>query len=122
MNKITVYHNPRCSKSRCALDVLNTEKFPVNVVEYLKEGISAKDLEEIVSKLDVPIREVIRKNEPAYKSLIQGKTLSDSEILKIVEENPILLERPLIVSENYAFVARPVELLIDFLKPLKNEN
>lgn len=104
------------------MDLLNTEKFPFEVVEYLKVGLPSKVLEDIVLKLDVPLREIIRKNEPAYKSLIQGKTLSDSEILKIVEENPILLERPLIVSENYGFVARPIELLIDFLKPSKNEN
>ncbi len=112
---IKIYHNPRCSKSRAALALLEEKKLACTVVEYLKNPPSAAELKVLFQKLDMPPEEGIRKNEALYKATYKDKKFTSEEWFQIISENPILLERP-IVEKNYkAVIARPTEKLVALL-------
>jgi arsenate reductase len=115
LSKIQIYHNPRCSKSRCAIELLDNQSKNFEVIEYLKVGLTIAHIQEIVAKLNTPFETLLRKNEEPYKNLIKGKNLGQDEIINILVENPILLERPIFVSEKVAVVARPAELILPHL-------
>ncbi|NRA11220.1 MAG: arsenate reductase (glutaredoxin) [Crocinitomicaceae bacterium] len=109
MSDYTVYHNPRCSKSRMALAYLDTENKGYQVIEYLKEIPTKTDLEGILVKLGMPAEELIRKGEPDYKEHFKGKSLNESEWIDAMLKYPKLIERPIVVSGSKAIVARPTE-------------
>lgn len=106
---VTIYHNPRCSKSRIGLAYLKEKGIEPNVVEYLKESLTKEELKEVVSKLDCSIEDVIRKGEADFKANYKGKTLSEDEWIDAIIQFPKLLERPIIVKGDKAVVARPCE-------------
>lgn len=108
---VTIYHNPRCRKSREALKALEGNGVPFQVVEYLKQPLSEEDLKGILLKLDIEPQALVRKNEAVWKENFKGKTLSDSAIIKAMAEHPKLIERPIVVRGAKAVVARPVERL-----------
>lgn len=107
--KYTIYHNPRCGKSREALSFLQENGVAVEVVEYLKTNPSQKEMEEILKKLGIPAFELIRKDESIFKENFKGKNLSEKEWVKILCEHPILIQRPIVIKGNKAVVARPLE-------------
>ena len=109
MSDYTVYHNPRCSKSRMALAYLDTENKGYQVIEYLKEIPTKTDLEGLLVKLGMPAEELIRKGEPDYKEHFKGKSLNESEWIDAMLKYPKLIERPIVVSGSKAIVARPTE-------------
>jgi len=115
-SKISIYHNPRCRKSREALDYLNNSDINYNLVLYLSNPLSKITLENLLFKLKINAYDLVRKNELLWKSEFSKKNLTENEIISIMLENPKLIERPIIENENSAVIGRPIEKLIDFLK------
>ncbi len=107
--KYTIYHNPRCSKSRCALQKLKEEKKDFSVIEYLKTPLNEGELTELLKKLGMKAEELVRKTESVYKEKYKGKVLSEKEWITAMVSHPKLIERPIIVRGDRAVVGRPVE-------------
>jgi len=106
---ITVYHNPRCSKSRCALEFLNERNADFTVVEYLKVPFSKESLSALIHQLNIPAMDLIRKNEPEFKEHFRGERLSNEEAIEAMLKFPKLIERPVVVKDGKALIARPTE-------------
>ena len=106
---LTIYHNPRCSKSRQTLQILHDSNKDVEVVEYLKHPPTEEELKDVLGKLNLPIEYLIRTGDPLYKSDYKGKELSDDEWIKILVEHPQLLERPIVTNDLQAVLGRPPE-------------
>jgi arsenate reductase len=104
---ITIYHNPRCSKSRETLDLLKEGKEELNIIEYLQTPPTAEELKKVISKLGIPAEELVRKGEVLYKEKYKGKKMSDAQWIKILSENPTLIERPIVVKGKQAIIGRP---------------
>jgi arsenate reductase len=113
--KIIVYHNPRCSKSRCALDFLSERQLDFSVVEYLKEVPSKAELTAIIDQLGIAPEALIRKGEEEFKLHFKGKTLSNDEWIDAMIQFPKLIERPIVVVGDKAVVARPTERILALL-------
>ena len=109
MSNYKVYHNPRCSKSRMAIQYLNEQNATYEVVEYLKELPSAKELKDILSKLGMKAEALIRKGEPDFKENFKGKELSENEWVAAMITYPQIIERPIVILGDKAIVARPTE-------------
>ncbi|MEP2772342.1 MAG: arsenate reductase (glutaredoxin) [Fulvivirga sp.] len=109
MNMLTIYHNPRCSKSRQTLGIIEEAGQMVQVVEYLKTVPTKEELAEIVKKLGLKPIELIRKGEADYKENFKGKTLTDEEWIEAMVQYPKLLERPIVIKDNKAVLGRPPE-------------
>lgn len=103
----TLYHNPRCSKSREALQILQQANEPVEVVLYLKDPLSEGALKKITQQLGVSAIELIRKNEPVWKQNYKGKSLSEDELITAMVNNPKLMERPIAINKTKAVIGRP---------------
>lgn len=112
---ITIYHNPRCSKSREGLALLEESGEKFEVVKYLEEPINEKELNTIISKLGIKPIDLIRTNESIWKSDYKDKELSDEQIIKAMVKNPKLIERPIVVNNNKAVIGRPKELILDII-------
>lgn len=108
------YHNPRCSKSRQALALLEERNVDFEIRYYLKDGIDADDVVELSKKLDLHPSEFVRKGESAYKDLGTDE-FSIEEWSDIIENNPILLERPIFVVGEKAIIGRPSENVLKLL-------
>lgn len=106
---ITIYHNPRCSKSRQTLKAIEDSGEEFEMVTYLTKPPSSSELRDIVDKLGLPINYIIRKNEAIYKEKFKDKEkeISDDDWFKILSENPILIERPIVVKGDQAILGRP---------------
>lgn len=115
MEEVTIYHNPRCRKSREALQVLENTCKQIHVIDYLKTPPTEKQLEEIIKKLGMPAENLVRKGELVYKDNYKGKTMSEKDWIKAMVENPILIERPIVIRGNMAVVARPSEKVSEIL-------
>jgi arsenate reductase len=111
----TIYHNPRCGKSREALKILHERGENVTIVEYLKKCPDASTLKGILAKLGIPAHDLIRKNEKIYKEMYKGKELSEDEWIAAMVENPILIERPIVIKDQKAVIGRPKEKLDEIL-------
>lgn len=107
---VTLYHNPRCSKSRDALNLLREQGHEPDVILYLETPPNAKTLKAIVEKLGISARELLRKGEDAYKDLnLADEKLSDAALIKAMVENPKLIERPIAINGDKAVIGRPPE-------------
>ena len=106
---LTVYHNPRCSKSRCALQYLSERKIDFTVVEYLKEPFTKEGIEALLHQLNISPIELIRKNEPEYKENYSLNQITDEQAIEAMLRFPKLIERPIVVKDGKAIVARPTE-------------
>ena len=107
--EVTIYHNPRCRKSREALSFLEKKSLNIIVIEYLKDLLSTKELRLILKDLSIKPIELVRKNENIWKEQYKGKDLSDTAIIEAMVQNPKLIERPIIKSKKGAVVGRPLE-------------
>lgn len=112
---ITIYHNPRCSKSREGLSLLENSGKEFKTVLYIKNELSVKELSDIVKKLNISPIELVRKNESIWKENYKDKNLSDKEIIEIMVKNPKLIERPIVVNENKAVIGRPTEKINEII-------
>ena len=111
----TLYHNPRCSKSRAALALLKDSGVAPRVINYLTDPPDAATLKRIVAMLNAPAREIIRQNEDAYRELNRADALGDDELLAAIAANPKLLQRPLAVHRGRAVIGRPPEKVLTLL-------
>jgi arsenate reductase (glutaredoxin) len=114
--KVTIYHNPRCSKSRQTLDLIRGHGVEPEIVEYLKETPTADELCGILKKLKLGPRDIMRTGEAVYKELGLGDpVLSDDALLAAMAANPILIERPIVVKGAHAALGRPPEAVLSLL-------
>lgn len=108
---IKIYHNNRCSKSRCGLDILENSGKKFEIVKYLENTPSTDELNHIITLLKIRPLDLVRKNEKIWKENYKGKELSDSEIIQAMIENPKLIERPIIINGDKAVIGRPPEII-----------
>lgn len=113
---VTIYHNPRCSKSRKTLQLLEDEGIEAEIVEYLKTPPDAKTLKDIVKKLGISARDLMRKGESVYKEQgLNDDSLKDEDLISAMVENPILIERPIVLANKKAKIGRPPESVLEIL-------
>lgn len=114
---VTIYHNPRCSKSRQTLSLLEEKGVVLDVIEYLKTPPDAASLKSIIKKLGISAHDLLRKNEDEYKQLgLDKKDVSDDEIIDAMIKFPKLIERPIVLHRNKAALGRPPENVLDILE------
>ena len=105
-----IYHNPRCSKSRQTLELLNEKGVDAEVIEYLKTPPDSETLEKILQGLSMEPRELMRKGQDEYKSLkLDDESLTREQLIKAMIENPILIERPIVMTDKGIAIGRPLE-------------
>ena len=112
---LKVYHNVRCSKSREACSILHDKKISFETIDYLKTPPNQKEIKELLKKLGMKAEEIVRKEEVLYKEKYKNKNISESEWIKILSENPILIERPIIVKGDKAVIGRPPEKVLELI-------
>lgn len=106
---LRIFHNPRCTKSRETLQIIEESGEMVEVVEYLKTVPSEEELMEIIEILGIKTEELVRKSESIYKEQYKGKELSSKQWVKAMVQNPKLIERPIVIKGNQAVIGRPPE-------------
>ncbi len=106
---ITIYHNPRCRKSRAGLAYLEGKGVEFTIRNYFKEPFTPEELRDLLRKLDLPAREMVRTQEAEYKNLYKGRELSDEEWIQAFIEHPKLFKRPVVVKDDKAVWADPPE-------------
>jgi arsenate reductase len=111
--EFVIYHNPRCSKSRQALELLREHGAEPLIIDYLKTPPTPEQLEAVLAKLRMKPEEIVRKGEDLYKAKFRGKALSDKQWLAALANNPILMERPIVVKGSRAVLGRPPENVRD---------
>ncbi len=111
-----IYHNPKCGTSRNTLALIENAGIQPEVIEYLKTPPSKQELKELIVNMGMPIRDVIRAKEPLYLDLkLDNMALSDDALLDTMVENPILINRPIVVTDLGVKLCRPSELVLDIL-------
>lgn len=113
---VSIYHNPRCSKSRQTLSLIQERGIQPKVIEYLNQPPSKAQLQKILIQLGMNARELIRKKEPEYKQLgLDDPGLTDDQLIDAMVEHPKLIERPIVVSGGKAALGRPPEKVLEIL-------
>lgn len=112
---ITIYHNPRCSKSRQTLQLLENKTDDFKIVKYLENTPSEKELSEIIDKLGISPIELVRKNEAIWKEEFKGKDMSDKELISAMITYPKLIERPIVIKGKKAIIGRPPEKVLTLI-------
>ena len=116
MTDLTLYHNPRCSKSRGALELLQAQGLTPNVVRYLETPLNAAQLSDLLAKLKISARQLLRTGEEEYKTLnLADSNLSDAQLIDAMAAHPKLIERPILVVDNHAVIGRPPEKVLEIL-------
>ena len=108
---LKIYHNPRCRKSRETLQIIKDQGEPVEIIEYLKETPTIEELKSILKKLGLKSQDIIRKGEAIFKENFKGKELGEKEWLQVLNENPKLIERPIVVKGDKAVIGRPPDMV-----------
>ena len=116
MEKMKLYHNPRCSKSRDSFNWLTESKKEFETVEYLKNPPTEKEIKGLLSLLGIKASDLVRKGEADYKALFAKKDPSEAELIKAMAQNPKLIERPILIKGDKAVIGRPLEKVIDLAK------
>ena len=105
-----IYHNPRCSKSRQTLELLNDRGIKTEIIEYLNTPPDTETLKKILDGLGMEPRELMRKGQDEYKALgLDNESLSNDALIKAMVENPILIERPIVITEKGIAIGRPID-------------
>ena len=113
---VRIYHNPRCSKSRQTLALLQDKGIEPQVVEYLKTPPSAAELDALLAAMGLEPRDAMRRKEAAYKELgLDAPTFDRAALIKAMVENPILIERPIVSKDGKAALGRPPEAVLEIL-------
>lgn len=113
---VTIYHNPRCSKSRQTLKLLQDKGVQPRIVEYLQTPPDAETLRRLIALLGISPRDLLRRKEAPYKELnLADPEKSDEEIIAAMTQHPILIERPIVVKDERAALGRPPEQVLDIL-------
>jgi arsenate reductase (glutaredoxin) len=109
MSDFTIYHNPKCTKSRATLVLLQQRGIELRIIEYLKAPPTVDELKAIIGKLGIKAEQLVRKGEDVYKAKYAGKTLTDAQWIAAMVKDPVLIERPIVVSASRAVIGRPPE-------------
>lgn len=116
LNKVTLLHNPRCSKSRAALALLKERGIAPDVVDYLREPLAIVEIERLPGLLDMQPRELIRVDEREYRSNgLENTSLSRGELVAALHAYPGLMQRPIVIANGKAVVGRPPEAVLEIL-------
>ena len=113
--KVQILYNPRCSKCRETLSLLESENCEIEVKEYLKETLTKKELKNILAKLGLKAFDIVRQKEVLFIKKFRGKKFTNEEWIQLLIENPSLIERPIVIDGYKAIIGRPPELVIDLL-------
>lgn len=112
-DSVTILHNPRCTKSRQALDLLIARGIEPRIIEYLKNPPQINELQTLLDQLGIHARQLLRHKEPVYKDLgLADSKYSDAELLRILLKHPILIERPIVSYRGKAIIGRPPEAVL----------
>lgn len=116
MSQVTIYHNPRCSKSRQTLGLLEERNIEPEIVLYLENPPSTGELTELLGKLGISARDLMRKGEEAYKdNNLSNPELSEAELIQAMHDFPKLIERPIVINNDKARLGRPPEQVLEIL-------
>ncbi|WP_338501007.1 arsenate reductase (glutaredoxin) [Pseudomonas poae] len=116
MTDLTLYHNPRCSKSRGALELLEARGLAPTKVRYLETPLNAAQLTALLGKLGITARQLLRTGEDEYKTLdLADATLSEAQVIAAIAEHPKLMERPILETADKAVIGRPPEKILEIL-------
>lgn len=115
MSELKIYHNPRCQKSRQTLELIRAKGHEPEIVEYLKEVPTKKEMEMILAKLHLKPADILRTKEQLFKEKFKGMKFTDAEWIEVMLENPVLIERPIVVKGNKAVIGRPPENVLELL-------
>jgi arsenate reductase len=116
MSELTIYHNPKCSKSRATLELVEQHGDDLKIVEYLRTPPTAKELEALLAKLGLEPEQLVRKGEDVYKTEYAGKKLTRAQWIEAMVRHPILIERPIVVAGDRAVIGRPPENVLTLLE------
>ena len=112
---IQILHNPRCSKSRQGLEILENSGKEYEIIKYLDNSLSKKELTDLILLLNISPIELIRKGEAIWKENYKGKIMTDIQIIEAMVSNPKLIERPIVISNNKAVIGRPPTLIKELI-------
>ncbi len=112
---IEIWHNPRCSKSRDSLKLVEEANEETRVYKYLDENVSAEDIKAVLKKLNIQASELLRTKEDIYKELKLKDISDENTIIEAMVQHPKLIERPIIIKGNVAVIGRPIEKTIQLL-------
>ena len=108
MTELTIYHNPKCSKSRKTLELIKSKKLNPKIVFYLEEKLSQSEIKNLISKLKISSRDLLRKGESDYEeNNLSNPDLGDEELINLMTRFPKLIERPIVVKGDQAIIGRP---------------
>ena len=115
---VTIYHNPKCSKSRKTLELLGEHDIAPTIIEYLQTPPNAEKLKRILTQLSFEHRDLMRKKEPVYAECeLDNPTLTNDELISFMVKHPILIERPIVLANDKAAIGRPPEQVLEILQP-----
>jgi len=116
MPNVTIYHNPHCSKSRQTLELLRAQNVQPTIIEYLKTPPSFDELKLVLNLLNLSARELIRSKETVYREKnLSNPDITENELIQVMIEQPILIERPIVIHNNKAILGRPPEKVLEIL-------
>jgi arsenate reductase len=116
MTDMTLYHNPRCSKSRSALQLLEDRGFTPTIVRYLETPLNAAQLQALLGKLNISARQLLRTGEDEYKNLgLSDPQVTEAQLIAAMVSQPKLIERPILVVGDKAVIGRPPETILEIL-------
>ena len=113
---ITIYHNPRCSKSRQGLELVKESGQEFEIRDYTRQPLSEEELSSLLQSLNMAPLELVRTEEKVWKENYKGKDLNDQELIRVMIQHPSLIQRPIVVKEGKAVVGRPSERITELLK------
>ena len=116
MSKLTIMHNPRCSKSREALKILEENGVNAEIVKYLETPPTKEEIKELLKMLGINARDLMRTKEEIYKELNLKDVEDEEKLIEAMAEHPRLIERPIVIKDGKAVIGRPPSKIIDFLK------
>lgn len=112
---IKIYHNNRCSKSRCGVELLEKSGQEFEIIRYLDTPPNGEELKDIIKLLGISPLQLVRKNEAIWKENFKGEDLSDNDIITAMVTYPKLIERPIVIKNNKAVIGRPTERILDII-------
>ena len=115
MANVTIWHNPRCSKSRNSMALLEEKGVEAEVVKYLETPPTKEEIREVLKMLGLSARELMRTKEDVYKELGLKEVEDEEKLIEAMAENPKLIERPIVIKDGKAAIGRPIENIIDLL-------
>ncbi len=116
MSKVTIWHNPKCSKSRATNTLLEERGVEATVVKYLETPPTKEEITEVLKMLNISARELMRTKEDIYKELNLKDETDENRLIEAMAKNPKLIERPIVIKDGKAAIGRPIENIVELLE------